>query len=270
LKTLILGIIQGITEFLPISSSGHLVISEKLLGFDPPSIFFEILVHLGTLIAILIVFHKDIIKIKLNAWQWIKDGFTTTKMDDDAKTDLRMVLFIIIACIPTAIIGLVFKDQIEAIFHSAKLVGFTLIFTGFILIMSKVNQDRCYKKIKDMSGIEAFLIGIVQGIAILPGISRSGITISLGMMQKIDRQLAAKFSFYISIPAILGAVALKAFDITQADLAGFTVMIPGFLASIITGIFAIKLLLKHIQKGAFYMYSIWCFLMGILTLVFIN
>jgi len=206
----------------------------------------------------------------MNGLKWMKNGLKTEGLPEDTKGDLRLIVFVILACIPTAIIGLAFKDQIEAVFHSAKLVGFTLLLTGLILVMSKVNQDRCYKKISEMKGLEAFMIGIAQGIAILPGISRSGITISLGMMQKIDRKLAAKFSFYISIPAIIGASILKGCDITKADLALFPSLMPGFLAALITGIFAIKLLLKHIEKGAFYVYSVWCFLMGIVTLIFIS
>lgn len=270
LKTLILGIIQGFTEFLPISSSAHLVIFEKLLNEHFSSIFFEVLVHLGTLIAILVVFWKDLSKLVKSFVNWMRNGFSFRENDFEAKRDVRLVLFIILATIPTAIIGVLFKEKIEEIFHSVKLVGFMLIVTGIILIMSKINQDKAHKKIENMSPFEAILIGIVQGMAILPGISRSGSTISIGLFQKLDREFAAKFSFYLSIPAVIGACILKSLDLTKSDLSSIPVMLPGFVAAIITGILAIKILLKHISKGKFYLYSIWCFIAGLFTIIFLN
>lgn len=266
LKTAVLGIVQGLTEFLPVSSSGHLVIVEKLLGFRAPSIFFEVLVHLATILAVIIVFAKDLGRIASNSAKYVSKGFKTES--DGMKNDVRLVFLVILASIPTAIMGLLFKERIEDIFHTVKLVGGMLILTGLILIMSKVNQEKCHKGVKETSSLEAILIGIAQGFAIMPGISRSGITISLGMLQKLDRDFAAKFSFYLSIPAVLGASLLKALDLTKADLALFPTFLPGFIAALIFGILAIRILMKHIVRGKFYLYSIWCFIVGSLVLAF--
>lgn len=245
------------------------MIFESLLDFNPPSIFFEVLLHLGTLLAIVAVFYADLVRIFSSPFKWAASRFKPLE-SETAKADLRFFFFIVLASAATAIIGFAFKERVEQAFESVKLVGFMLLVTGFILLMSKINENRQRKSVKDMSPLEALLIGVAQAVAIIPGISRSGSTISLGLIQKLDKTLAAKFSFYISIPAIFGATLLKATDITQDQLSNFYELVPGFITSLIVGIFAIKILMKHIARGKFYLYSIYCFAAGLAVLFFLG
>jgi undecaprenyl-diphosphatase len=245
------------------------VIFEKLLNFSYTSIFFEVLVHLGTLIAIFIVFHKEIVNLFKALAEWFKNGFKKSGMNEEHKSDLRLVFLIIAATIPTGLIGILFKDKIEEIFHSVRLVGFALIVTGLILFSTRF-YSKGSKTMRQAGWFDAVLIGIFQGIAVIPGISRSGITISTGLLRNISREQAAKFSFFISIPAVLGASIIKALDLEAVDLKTFPVLLPGFFASIISGVFAIKILLRHLAGGKFYLYSAWCFAIGLVTIIFLS
>ena len=186
LEAVILGIIQGLTEFLPISSSGHLVLGQELLGISIPGNSFEVVVHLGTLCSVLIVFWPDI-------WELITSIRSTTSQ--------KYILGIVIATIPAVLIGLLFKDIISEAFDNIRVVSITLLITGLILFTTK------YINIKDIniSLGRGLLIGIAQAAAIIPGISRSGVTISAGMHLGVSPDKAAKFSFLLAIPAIAGA-----------------------------------------------------------------
>jgi undecaprenyl-diphosphatase len=243
------------------------VIFEKLLNFSYTSIFFEVLVHLGTLIAIFIVFYNEILNLFRALGKWLKNGFKVNSLNDAQRSDLRLVFLIVIATIPTGIIGLVFKERIEEIFHSIRLVGVALIITATILFSTRF-YDKGSKILGGAGWLDALLIGIFQGIAVVPGISRSGATISTALLRGINGKDAAKFSFFISIPAVLGACLIKALDLKAADLSSFMALLPGFFASIVTGVFAIKILLKNLASGKFYLYSIWCLIVGLGTVIF--
>ncbi len=250
---IILGIVQGLTEFLPISSSGHLVIFQKLFGLRS-EILFDCSVHIGTLIAVFIYFWKDIMRILETVFSFNKDD-----------PEFLLAIDIVSGSIPTAIIGFLFKDYFERAFSSAETAGVMLILTGLI-----IGATRFFPEGKrDRVGIlRAILIGISQAVAIIPGISRSGATISCGIMCGIRRDKAFRFSFLLSIPAIIGAFLLESFRISHIkDL--FPVLTGTFFSAIF-GLIALKILDRMIKKGHLYYFSPYCILVGILTTLYFS
>lgn len=244
LEAVLSGIVQGITEFLPISSSGHLVILHRLRGSEEPQILFDIFLHLGTLVAVFIVFWKDII-----------DAITIKK---------KIGFFVVIATIATIALVLVFGKIIEPAFSNVKIVGAMLILTGSWIIFGNFMRFGA----GPLSGAKAIWIGLAQGIASLPGISRSGVTISTGLLLGLDVKAAARFSFLLSIPAIIGAFLFK---IKDAALAGFSAYyLTGFITSCIIGVLALKLLLRVLYRNRFHLFGIYCILAGILVLLFLR
>jgi len=244
----LLGIVQGLTEFLPISSSGHLVIGQKLLGISVAGNAFEVVVHLGTLVSVLIVFWNDI-------WQLI--------MSFKSSPTQKYILAISIGTIPAFIIGLLLKDVITDAFENIRVVSITLMITGIILLINRLIKT----KLKDISVSSGLLIGIAQALAIVPGISRSGITISMGMYLGIAPEKAAKFSFLLAIPAIAGAGLLTGLDVIDPTepILPRTVLTIGFLSSLIIGWIALKWLLKLIKSGKFHWFGVYCILVGLLS-----
>ena len=247
LDVIILGVIQGITEFLPVSSSGHLVIAQKLLGISSPGNTLEILFHFGTLLSVVFVFFNEIkaIFVSLN------------------KRDTQLILvYLTIATIPAVFVGLVFKDSLLSIFDSVKSVGVALLFTGFILVLSS-RFKRSHKK---HSFFSSLAIGLVQALAIIPGISRSGTTISMSIYLGIAPKEAANFSFLLSIPIILGASLLGAFELEgEVIIDSFTIFMAIF-TSFLVGILALKLLLKTLEVGKFHFFGIYCLGAGIFAI----
>ena len=244
----LLGIIQGLTEFLPISSSGHLVIGQKVLGISVAGNVFEIVVHLGTLVSVFIVFWKDI-------WQLI----TSLK----SVSTQKYIFAIAIGTMPAIIIGFLFRDVITEAFESIRFVAITLMITGLILLTTKFIKT----KLKDISIGRGLLIGIAQAMAIVPGISRSGMTISLGMHLGIAPDKAAKFSFLLGIPAIAGAGLLTGIDLMESSEAtlGLSVLIVGFISSLLVGWISLRWLLGLIKLGKFHWFGVYCILIGILS-----
>jgi undecaprenyl-diphosphatase len=244
----LLGIIQGLTEFLPISSSGHLVIGQKVLGISVAGNVFEIVVHLGTLVSVLIVFWADI-------WQLI----TSLK---SALTQ-KYIFTIVIGTLPAVIVGFLFKDIISEAFESIKVVAITLLITGLILLTTKYIKT----KLKDISVGRGLLIGIAQAMAIIPGISRSGMTISLGMYLGITPDKAAKFSFLLGIPAIVGAGLLTGLDLMESSepTLAWSVLIVGFISSLLVGWISLKWLLGLVKSGKFHWFGVYCILVGLIS-----
>lgn len=263
IKYIILGIIQGLTEFLPVSSSGHLVIFQELLGINKPGILFEIIVHLGTLAAVLIYFRRDIVKIISSIFIWGKRNNTEVKYYHN------LLFFIIISTIITGVIGLLFKERLEPVFENLTLVSIMLLITGTILFISdKIKNPR-----KERVGwLNAVVVGISQSISILPGISRSGSTIASGLFTGLTRKLATKFSFLLSIPAILGAAILKSKELNSLTNSS-DLLLPYLIAGVsaaIVGYFSIILLVKLIEKAKLLYFSIYCWTVGLILLVFMN
>ena len=246
IQSLILGIIQGFTEFLPISSSGHLVLGQNLMNISIPGHEFEVMVHLGTLCSILVVFREDILEI-----------FTTLRSNETQ----RELITLFIGTLPAVFVGVLLKDQIDIMFDRVEFVAIALTLTGAILIISKrLSGDS--KKITYLGG---FLIGLSQAVAIIPGISRSGMTICTGLAIGISSEISARFSFLLSIPVIFGAGLLTAFDIESIESIKWDVMFIGFLGSFIVGIFALKWLLSWLKSGRFFWFGFYCLLTGFIA-----
>jgi undecaprenyl-diphosphatase len=264
LESIILGIVQGITEFLPISSSGHLVIFEHIFGLHSKGIAFEVFVHFGTLLSVLAIYYHDV-------WMIIKNffiGITHKNITDTYKNDsyFRLSIFLIIATIPSVLIGITIKSVIESIFHNLTIVGVNLVITGFVLFLTKFIKNGE----KSVSSVKALLIGCAQMFAILPGISRSGLTISVGIFNGIPKSEAARFSFLLSVPAIFGAALLELTNIIEQNNTGINLLtlFIGLVVSFIVGFIAIRFLLNVIQKGKFSWFSPYCFFAGLIILIF--
>lgn len=267
LKSIILGIVQGLSEFLPISSSGHLVLFEEILNFKQSGIAFEVFVHFGTLIAVLIAFRKDIWKMILllpALPKFIFNGIRINNSDDEYKA---LAFFIIIGSIPAAVIGILFKSQIESLFDSTILVLVALFVTGIIVWSSKFPKESK----PFMNSIHSFIIGIAQAFAIIPGISRSGSTILTALWLGINRETAARFSFLLSVPVIFGASLIKLKDLLETPLPSDQVLnlIVGTVAALISGYIAIIWLLDVVRKQKLEWFGVYCIAVSVVGLVII-
>lgn len=265
LQGIIIGIVQGLTEFLPVSSSAHLVFAQRLLGVES-SLAFDTFLHLGTLIAVLWFFRWDIIKM-LKSW-WLSIGdILQGKFREGFYADpyKRLAWYVILATIPVGIVGVLFEDSVDALFAGALYVpAFFLFVTGTILYLSqRMNSGNV--NLNNISKKEALWMGLGQACAILPGLSRSGTTIAAGLTIGLEKEFAAKFSFILSIPAILGAFVLQLKDIGSAMDANFLPVFLGFIAAILAGYFAIKWMLDLIQNRSLDIFAYYCWVMGIIV-----
>jgi len=258
-QAIIAGIIQGITEFLPISSSGHLIIVREFFGIEMESLSFDVAVHIATLIAVIWVMRKEILDI-------IKEFFSK-------KIWKSTGLKIIAATIPAVIFGLILRGDLIDIIRTTQVVAASLIFWGIVLYIADIfarRQKRLIKKLKKIGWFRAIIIGVAQAIALIPGTSRSGITMTAGLFAGIDRVRAARFSFLLSIPAILGAGALTTFEAVETGLdVSIWALIIGCIAALISGIIAIQFLLKFLEKGTYTGFAIYRIIIGILLLIFL-
>lgn len=265
IQAIILGVVQGLTEFLPVSSSAHLVFMTDILGL-PQNVAFDTLLHLGTLVAVVAYFWKDLIKIISSFISSLIDIFRGRfKKGLEEKPFKKLSWLIIVGTIPAGIMGILLQKQFEALFTSIFYVGIFLIITG-LLLWGAERVKPGEKDIKDISFKNALVIGVAQGIAIAPGISRSGATISAGLFSGLNRELAARFSFLLSIPAILGAALVQAKDITSFDT-GTGVLIAGFVSALIFGYLAIKLLLKIIKERTLMIFAYYCWIVGLAAII---
>jgi len=266
LSGLYLGIIQGLTEFLPISSSGHLVVFQNLLGFSEPEILFDVALHLGTLLAVFIFFRSDLNVMIQESWNFLTDYLKKKKTFSSIKEKphAMMSAWVIIGTLPTVFIGLVFKDPLEDLFGKIHWVGGMLIITGLIVLISKILSSKHTNR-KSVGLFTALAIGTAQGMAIIPGISRSGSTIVCGMVCGLERELAARFSFILSIPAIMGAMVLQ---LASHDLGSINPlpMAIGFSSGAITGFLALKVLMKMVRKGNLAWFAPYCWAFGMFVL----
>lgn len=247
-QVIILGIVQGITEWLPISSSGHLVLFETILNVKQPVIF-DIVLHLGSLVVVFAVFWKQIIELIIGVFQGKKEK-------------LMYLLYLMIATIPIALVGYFLNDIIKSIFTELYTVGYGLLFTAIVLYLSQYPK----KKAKQLTASRALLTGIGQAFAILPGVSRSGTTISTGLMQGIKREDTAVFAFLLFIPAIMGATLLEIGSLNQ--ITNLSALLVGVVTTMIVGFFTLKILLNIIKKGKLHYFSIYCLVIGLIVLGF--
>ena len=265
-QTIFLGIIQGLTEFLPISSSGHLIIFQHLIGLRNPKLLLDIALHTGTLLAVLIFFWADITVMIAESTGFLIKAFRERGHIKEIKISPHVALtfWILVGTIPTAFLGVVFNSLFQEMFGSARLVGFMLIFTGVILGASRLIPDHSLKK-EEVGLISAIAVGLAQGAAIIPGI-RSGATIICGLFCGLNRDMAGRFSFLLAIPAIIGASVLK-FDMAEIAEIGFIPFLTGILVSFFVGLIALKITMDMLRKGNLYYFSPYCLLAGIVVLL---
>ncbi len=264
LQVIILGIVQGIAEFLPVSSSAHLIIFRDVFGIanfikGDMELAFDLALHFGTVLAILLFFSKDIIEM-------IKNGFSKEKVH---KKGGNLLWLIVVATIPAGIAGVLFEDTIEGFFrNNYLLISFSLIFMGIVLYLCD-KKSKTNRKMKDLDFKDAIIIGLSQVFALIPGFSRSGTTISAARALRLNRKDAAKFSFYMSLPVVLGACVLKLMKGSTWALiaANSGIFIIGILSSFITGILTIKLLLKYLDTHNFKIFMIYRILISVVVIL---
>lgn len=252
LTAIILGIIQGLAEFIPVSSSGHLVVFQRVFGIENHDRLFDIIVHLGTLVPVLFVFRKDIMELIRRPFQ-------------------KMTYLIIIATLPAVGAAVFFGDFIDKLFEGGLFLAFGFIVTGLVLIYADSASAKAYKKEKNIGYVDALVVGIAQAVAIAPGISRSGATISASLGRKITKEAAAKFSFLMSIPAILGGLVLEFKSLLTSGLSASSIevlpLLLGFFAAMLSGYLAVQLLLKLIVNRKLKYFSYYVFAMAAFLLV---
>lgn len=255
MKAIILGILQGLTEFLPVSSSGHLVIASELLNFREQGVVFDVFLHLGTLLAVIFVFRVDI-------WAMIRAPFQILRGNRQPAVLHygRWDLYVIIATLPAVVVGLFFKDAIELLFASTLVAYFMLLITGSLMIATRYLPERD----EPVTGLRSLVVGCAQACAILPGLSRSGSTIFAGMAMGIAREKIARFSFIMSIPAILGAAVLQSGALIDNPPTGDAVinLAVGSFMSAVSGYLAIKLLLDIIRRNRLQWFGYYCLLLA--------
>ncbi len=265
--SLLLGIIQGLAEFLPISSSGHLALAQHLLGINTEvPAFFDVLLHLGTLLAVLVAYWGDVVEIVREFFRGVGDvvhGTTPTPVPPAR----RMILLIIVGTLPLFAILPIHK-KVQALGDSMVFIGMALVVTGFLLFACDLVR-RGHKTERSATLVDALLVGVGQALATMPGISRSGMTISAGCFLGFERSFAVRFSFLLSIPAVLGANILSLKDALEAgvDWAAVPVYLAGVVASAVVGYACIRLLKLIAQKGRFGGFAYYCWAVGLLTLL---
>lgn len=266
IQAIFLGILQGITEFLPVSSSGHLVLAQALIGEDlETGITFEIVVHFGSFCSIVLYYRKLIAEIlgdlmKSATPEGIRAGMYKTN------SNVKFCLFILISMIPAMIVGFTMEDAIEELFMNPFFVSCMLLITGTLLFLIKFVREPQ----KEMNGVRSLIMGIAQALAIIPGISRSGSTISIGIFSGMKREEVANFSFLMVLPVLAGAMLLAILDLmeTGIETEAIITLVVGFFTSFVSGYFALSYLVSLLKKAKFYYFSYYCWIVGIAGIIY--
>lgn len=283
LEAIFLGFIQGVTEFLPVSSSGHLAIFKNIFGLSEAGLVFDVLLHLGTLIAVFIAFYKDIFELIVNGIGIVIDAcknigiFFSNLFGSKKKKSYvnvistpyrRFAMLVIVTTIPTGIMGILFDDIIEAASTALIIPGICLLITGTLLLIADNTPDG-KKNENNVTYKNAAIVGVCQGIATLPGISRSGTTIVACLVSKMDRKFAVKYSFIMSIPVILGAAILEVKDFATESISGGEIFnyIIGMIVAAIVGYICIKTMLNVVRKKKFFGFAIYCYVVGAIAIL---
>ncbi|MEE9305937.1 MAG: undecaprenyl-diphosphate phosphatase [Spirochaetia bacterium] len=260
-QSLLLGALQGVAEFLPISSSGHLVLLRNVMNLGDIPLLYDVLLHVSTLIVVIIVFRKKILSILSSIWRWLRRASAP-----EDRENLNLTLYILVATVVTGGVGLVLSGFEEIFFRQPRLVSLLFLITALILISTLLGRGR--RDYLQMGIFGALVVGLAQGIGVLPGISRAGITISVALLWGLDRQRAGEFSFLIVIPAILGALLLQ---LREAGLLFEVVdpaaLVAGFAASLVVGLISLLLLLTVIRKGRLALFSIYLVPLAVATFI---
>ena len=271
LEALFLGLLQGLTEYLPISSSGHLTLGQNILGITEPEqiLPFTVLLHVATVLSTIVILHKEI--------TWIFKGLFKIAPKENSQSHMqrlneqqRYAIAIIVSMIPVGIVGVFFKDAVEATFSSMLVVGCCLLFTAALLSFSYYAKPR---QKENISVKDAFIIGLGQALAVLPGLSRSGTTIATGLILGNSKQKMAQFSFLMVIPPILGEALLETIEMFEMGISAsfggisITSLVVGFLAAFISGCIACKWMISIVRKGKLIYFAYYCLAVGLLTMI---
>ena len=261
-EALLLGVLQGQTEFLPVSSSGHLVVLQKILNIKQGHLLFEVAVHLGTLLTVLVLYRHVIFRLMIGLKHFVSERRRTP--------EIHLIQMLVIGSVPTAFIGFAFKDSFERLFSHLGAVGFFFLVTGVLLYISKDHDQQKGRferfnltYINQLTVLKALLIGSVQGLAIAPGVSRSGSTIAAGMLLNIERNTAAMYSFLLSIPAICGATLLQARKIDSMSHSEVGVLLIAVVAAFFSGLLGLKVILRFVNRGQLRYFSYYLWLLGV-------
>lgn len=269
LSVAILAIVQGLAEFLPISSSGHLVLLHSLFSFDEGGLLLDVMLHVGTLFAVLWVYRRDIQKLVRSTWRTLSHFYRAgwrvsvsraeaTSADPESYSDAVLFLQLLVATVFTGIIGFVLKDSVETVFRTPVSVGAALLVNALILFFA----PRRVEQSSGRSWGKLMMVGVLQGLAVMPGISRSGLTISGALFMGMSAKDAARISFLLSIPAILGALVLHLGELDSVQTAPWGLMLFGATVSALVGVLSLKLLLRMLQNAKFRAFSYYCAVVG--------
>ena len=257
IDAILLGILQGATEFLPVSSSGHLVLAQHLLeDFEQPGVLFEVLLHVGTMVAVMVYFRHDLVSLVSALW----------RTDASAQSQRRILFLLAAGSVPTAMIGLFFKDFFIGLFDRPDIVCVMLLVTGGLLCLAEWHRRKGTAR-SDLSLLDALVAGTVQGCAIIPGISRSGSTIAALLLRDIDGETAARFSFFLALPAVFGAALLSLKDLGQVADGTLLPYLAGTLAATLTGLVSIHLVMTVVQRRRLHWFAVYCLVVATAGLV---
>lgn len=262
---LVLGVIQGLTEFLPVSSSGHLVLGGVVLGLKEPHLAFDVMVHVATLVATVAFYRHSLRDMTLETWGSLQTARSRGLAEAlRAHPEAKLTLWIVLGTVPTGLIGILFKEQLEGLFGQPAWVAGMLLGTAALLLLTAILPHGKSGPAQ-MRLWQALLIGLFQGMAIVPGISRSGSTIACGLLVGLNRELAARFSFLLSLPAILGALVLK---VGEGELhgVGWDILSMGFVSSALVGLGALALLIPLVKRGRLHWFALYLIPAGLFGL----
>ncbi|MDR3154256.1 MAG: undecaprenyl-diphosphate phosphatase [Deltaproteobacteria bacterium] len=259
----VLGLVQGLCEFLPVSSSGHLALSQALIGLAEPEVFFDLILHLGTLAAVCAFYRREVLGLlgelrRFSSAEEIRRSYRIRPM-------FRLGVMIIVGSLPTALIGFFFEDFLTSLFSSLTAVATGFFLTTLALVLSRFRRACAYKSELEFPVWAALVIGTAQAVAIAPGISRSGITIGVALLLGLEGALAARYSFLLSIPAILGGLLLKHSEAGQSSFT-YSAALLGFSVAAASGLLALKLLSLLVTRDRFYLFAPWTLAAGLLAL----
>ncbi len=258
IQALFLGLIQGLTEFLPVSSSGHLAITQHFLpGFEQPGVLFDVMLHVGTMVAVVLFFWREIRALAIAPF----------RRGGDSGIHRKMLVLILAGSVPTAVIGLTFKDFFEGLFENLTVVAAMLLVTGTLLFVSE-RFRRGSRKESQLTIGDALLTGTVQGLAIIPGISRSGSTIATLLLKGVDGETAARFSFLLALPAVLGAALLSLKDISGVPTGDLPLYLAGTAMAFAAGYLSIRFLLAVIRRRRLFAFALYCWVAGTFFLTY--
>jgi undecaprenyl-diphosphatase len=262
-----LGLIQGLTEFFPVSSSGHLVIAKYFLKLYLPGVAFEVFVHFGTILAVIVLFRKEIKELLISFFNSIYKILEGENLSSILKSNSysKFAWFLIISTIPAAIIGYTLNSYFEILFNKPIIVSFMLIITGAILWIGNKNYTAGSKNISEITYKDAIFIGLAQAVAIIPGISRSGLTVFAGLYRNLNGEFAAKYSFILSIPLILGATIFKARELLSWNINFYNLILSGLVASI-SSYGAMKVFIRLLKNRKIYFFSYYLWILSIFTI----